>query len=159
MHALARRTSALALAAALALPLAACSEDGFSLPSGEELQGYVDDARSRADKIGAEIGDLASTLEGLPADARTKIEDAIAQTKEATGQARGALEEAAAAKDGAAGALDDAGAKVADAKAQVEQGLKEVEGATGVDADKARAELEKLRDLLGELGNDLTTNG
>src|SRR5690606_21783560 len=98
------RSLALGAAVVATLALAGCAEDGsVSVPeftlSGDQVQQFLDDARSQAETIGDDVRSLTDDLGSLSGDARTRAEDAVTSAQEAADEARAAADEAAAATE------------------------------------------------------------
>ena len=134
----------MAAAVVTALVLTGCAEDGsVSVPeftlTGDQVQQFLDDARSQAETIGEDVRSLTDDLGSLSGEARTRAEDAVTAAQEAADEARAAADEAATATD--------------DTRAEAEQRLAEAETAL----EDASTELDERRTaelvrLLGALG-------
>lgn len=150
-----RRIPALGLAVALALPLAACSDDGFTLPSGDDLKRFVSEAQTQIDTIGSDVAELAGQLGDLPDSVRSTAQDALDKSKEATARAQSALDDARNAKDGAQDSLENAHNDLEDAKTRISAALEQLKGKTDAESEKARNGLESLRSELDALQDDV----
>ncbi len=150
------RLATTVLAAALTLPLAACSDDDFSLPTGEQLKQFVGEAQGRLDNVGADISDLAGKVGELPEAVRGSAQDAVDESKEAAAKAQSALNDAQVSKDGAEEALNTAKENLGSAKDKVKKALDDLNGKSDTASKETRTKLEKLRDELGKLQSEVT---
>ena len=152
----ARRLTALAVATLLgASALAGCSDDGFTLPSGDQLKQLVDSGTQRAREVAAKAGEARASLESLTGDLRGTAEKAVGQAQGAAEQARAALEAARATTDDAQARVDDAREALGTAREELEAArdrLAEDDSAAGRAANDALTKVEsELETLLGQL--------
>src|SRR5690606_33950400 len=154
------RTLALGAALAAVVALAGCAEDGsVSVPeftlTGDQVQQFLDDARSQAETIGDDVRSLADEIGSLSEDARPRAEEAVAAAQDAAEEARAAADDAATATEDTRA---EAQQRLADAEAALDDAsdrLGEVaDSLTGADA-AVRDALERLRTRVDELRADL----
>lgn len=150
------RLAGLGLTIGLALSLTACSDDGLSLPSGDQLKQFVSDAQSQIDTISSDVADLAGQLGKLPETVRATTQDAVDKSREATTKAQSALEDAKNSKDGAEKSLETARGDIEDAKTRISAALDQLKNKTDSGSEEARKGLEDLRAQLNDLQDDVT---
>lgn len=155
---MARRLTTAALAASLTLPLTACSDGDFSLPSGDQLKEFVSDAQSQLDTIGSDVSELAGKLGDLPESVRGSAQVALDKSKDAADKAQSALNDAKDSKDGAEDALNNAQDDLVDAKDKVNKALSDLEGKSDSGSEETRKTLESLRGELDKLQSKVTSD-